>query len=347
MTVRRHPVRQHPRRTATGVSVVGQHMRGEGVTRNQARRTASALPDVAIRRVGNCQICERDIKLEPHVDRMVHHGYERPGDGAIHGDCFGVGEPPYELSCELVKRFRSMIQSRLNDANAFLAKLNSGTIEQFTVVEHPYPKYQPTKVTYTRAQHGGTYKWDRALQSVIHNTESSIRFDTDLVHKLTRRIDDWGPRPIRTVEELTAELARKSAVNIAARDAQRAVRDAKIAATTEKRRAVDAKRRQIRDEFMMAAIATAARKAAGEDVQKDLERLSKTLGSEAFRKACDGWLHKLNAGPLERWEERDRERKGLPPTPLRNQEFDLAMLYLGLARVRGDSRIEYLDGRTG
>jgi len=30
--------------------------------------------------------------------RMVHHGYKRPGDGAIYGDCWGVHWKPLEVS---------------------------------------------------------------------------------------------------------------------------------------------------------------------------------------------------------------------------------------------------------
>ena len=62
------------------------------------------------RYIGNCQICEGDQKL--HVGRMVHHGYQRPGDGAIRGDCPGVGQVPYEVSCDLVKSYKGNVAKR-------------------------------------------------------------------------------------------------------------------------------------------------------------------------------------------------------------------------------------------
>jgi hypothetical protein len=40
-----------------------------------------------------CQICEGQFCTKG--GRMVHHGYQRPGDGAIHGDCYGVGHIPF------------------------------------------------------------------------------------------------------------------------------------------------------------------------------------------------------------------------------------------------------------
>lgn len=48
--------------------------------------------DLTTRYIGNCQICEGEQKL--HDGRMVHHGYKRPGDGQIDGDCPGVHADP-------------------------------------------------------------------------------------------------------------------------------------------------------------------------------------------------------------------------------------------------------------
>ena len=46
--------------------------------------------------IGLCPVCMNRIKCQG--ERLVHHGYKRPGDGCIHGDCFGVGREPHELS---------------------------------------------------------------------------------------------------------------------------------------------------------------------------------------------------------------------------------------------------------
>lgn len=74
-----------------------------------ARTPAAA--ETATRHVGNCQICEGDQKLLD--SRMVHHGYRRPGDGVIHGDCPGVGEVPYEVSCDLIKSHKTGLEAML------------------------------------------------------------------------------------------------------------------------------------------------------------------------------------------------------------------------------------------
>ena len=59
--------------------------------------------ETATRLLGTCPVCEGTFKTRE--GRMVHHGYERPGDGMIHGDCFAVNRLAYELSCDATKEF--------------------------------------------------------------------------------------------------------------------------------------------------------------------------------------------------------------------------------------------------
>jgi hypothetical protein len=52
--------------------------------------------DTSTRYIGLCAVCEGRVKVQSN--RLVHHGYRRPGVGYIIGDCFGVGREPHELS---------------------------------------------------------------------------------------------------------------------------------------------------------------------------------------------------------------------------------------------------------
>src|SRR5271157_2183951 len=79
------------------------------------------------RYIGNCQICEGDQKL--HDGLMVHHGYRRPGTGYIVGDCPGVGEVPYEVSCELIKAHVARLKVYVKNRKAYLAALQSGRVK--------------------------------------------------------------------------------------------------------------------------------------------------------------------------------------------------------------------------
>lgn len=65
-----------------------------------------------IKRAGTCQACFRNHSMTA-AERLVHHGYERPGVGYIVGDCAGVGHEPYELSCELSKSWKASVEKTL------------------------------------------------------------------------------------------------------------------------------------------------------------------------------------------------------------------------------------------
>lgn len=52
-------------------------------------------------KMGTCQACFSVQKLPK--GRIALHGYERPGDGFIYGDCWGSHELPFEQSCEITK----------------------------------------------------------------------------------------------------------------------------------------------------------------------------------------------------------------------------------------------------
>lgn len=73
------------------------------------------------RYIGQCQVCEGDFKLLG--GRLVHHGYKRPGYGEIVGDCPGVHEPPYEVSCELVKVLLAKHEPELAAAKDYLVEV--------------------------------------------------------------------------------------------------------------------------------------------------------------------------------------------------------------------------------
>jgi hypothetical protein len=56
---------------------------------------------------GTCQACFGSFALKG--EKMVHHGYKRPGVGYIVGDCWGVGHLPYELDVEVTKSWRTRL----------------------------------------------------------------------------------------------------------------------------------------------------------------------------------------------------------------------------------------------
>ena len=81
---------------------------------------------------GTCQACFRVQALAKNV--LVHHGYTRPGHGYISGDCAGVGHAPYELSCDLTRRWADSSRARLEGWRAELARWEADTIDTRHIV---------------------------------------------------------------------------------------------------------------------------------------------------------------------------------------------------------------------
>lgn len=62
------------------------------------RITKRYAEDMATRQVGTCGFCGKEFRVQQ--DKLVLHGYKRPGTGETVGRCPGANLAPYELSPE-------------------------------------------------------------------------------------------------------------------------------------------------------------------------------------------------------------------------------------------------------
>ncbi len=167
------------------------------------------------RYLGNCQICEGDFKL--HEGKMVHHGYKRPGDGYIHGDCVAVGQPPYEVSCEIIKSVIPQVKAQRDNQVKYLAKLeNKEVLEISSIGYDRWTKRITTETFYVTTM--DPYRWERLEESKITETKGRILSLESEIKRFEKRVADWKPMPIRTTEE---EVQKAAAVK-AERDARKA-----------------------------------------------------------------------------------------------------------------------------
>lgn len=199
----------------------------------------------ATRHIGNCQICEGDFKV--HLGTMVHHGYQRPGHGYIVGDCGGVNQLPYEVSCELIKSYKAGLETFLTEKKAALVDLEAGKVTRITTSRQGRNGQIEKKVFVAGVT--SLYTWLDAVSNRTYDLKSTIRQVKFDIERMTKRIADWEPKPIRTVEEeMEKEQVAKNARK-AVKDAARAERLAKQAATKAKQDALKAKRAAIVEEF--------------------------------------------------------------------------------------------------
>lgn len=104
-----------------------------------------SMPAVDAEPSGTCQICFRD--QQTRKGRLVLHGYKRPGEGYIIGECWGVSYAPFEVSCDRTKQFiTAILHPWLAKCEARLAELQAG----------------PASLPYTGGVWIGTEKTSRA-----------------------------------------------------------------------------------------------------------------------------------------------------------------------------------------
>ncbi len=84
-----------------------------------AKKAAVAASRVG--RDGECQICQHRQILSSK-GTLVLHGYERPGNGYILGDCFGTGRKPWEVACDaLAEWIEKLKRASAENARAAIA----------------------------------------------------------------------------------------------------------------------------------------------------------------------------------------------------------------------------------
>lgn len=84
---------------------------------------------------GTCGCCFENMKRESNSrGALVLHGYRRPGDGATHGRCYGVGYRPFEVSPEATQEYLTdVLVPQHERAQRHLAFLLSGEVKSLTV----------------------------------------------------------------------------------------------------------------------------------------------------------------------------------------------------------------------
>lgn len=144
-----------------------------------------------------CQVCEGNYRLRG--ERVVLHGYARPGDGHAHGRCPGVGESPYELSCEAVERHGAAVRAGIPSTEQRLADLREPG--KVTYLERLRVRGSDRRVEVRQYALGVSepLDWDAALRAVSCDVESRLAWARSEVARCERRVAAWQLRPVREV----------------------------------------------------------------------------------------------------------------------------------------------------
>jgi hypothetical protein len=177
---------------------------------------------------------------------MVHHGYRRPGNGSIRGDCPGVGYEPYEVSCELIKIYKSNLEDSVQEHEAHLDELQEGRVQEIRRME--LKNRVETTVIYVRGQVPDR-DFERVLRERIREVTHRIHYLKLEIGRYTIRIANWKLLPLRTVEEEEVKETVSRAVRAEEVAKRREAKLAKEAATRAKKEALKVKRAAIEAEF--------------------------------------------------------------------------------------------------
>jgi hypothetical protein len=132
---------------------------------------------------GSCPVCFQNIKLSN--EKMVLHGYRRPGTGTVHGSCFGVGYPAFELSVKGTKAYREVVENQTDSTERYLKKLKSDEVESLNT------GYRETKVI-SKGEPG----WERALKQAIDSEERNLKSLKETLQDYTNLVTHWKIRPL-------------------------------------------------------------------------------------------------------------------------------------------------------
>jgi hypothetical protein len=151
------------------------------VVKGRAPSSAAALPLNPNKVVKTCPCCFRAIAVVS--GKMVHHGYQRPGQGWQTASCPGIRFKPLEVSNEglvwMVEQHKSALDN-LKKSHADRDSIDSLQIKR---------ERQIVKIS-----RDDTF-WHTAFSRHVAELESQIRQTESSLRLLSKQLEGWKPEP--------------------------------------------------------------------------------------------------------------------------------------------------------
>lgn len=158
--------------------------------------------------IGTCGVCFGEFKLLPKAKEgkerdlpgLVLHGYQRPGLGYIHSNCYGEFWPPYELSCEVTKKMKERLEQSLQGSTDYLRRLTSGEVTSFTITEVKVDPLSPSNkvpsLKSVKKEDMDPREWAKLLKKNVGEVTDTITDLNRVIRTLTKAIADWKLMPL-------------------------------------------------------------------------------------------------------------------------------------------------------
>lgn len=170
---------------------------------------------------GTCQACFHSQVITGSKQTLVLHGYQRPGDGMLRGDCLGHGHLPYELSCDLTKELLARAQRSLEAIKLRRDLLVADKVETL-VIEVANPEHTSYRSTAPRTKlitigrdydgkdnYGRNFEYHRG--AAVGRAESDIKSTECTVAFYGKMVADWKLAPEALRDHATVVREEKAA----------------------------------------------------------------------------------------------------------------------------------------
>lgn len=148
--------------------------------KGRAPSTKPAAPVNPDKDVKTCPCCFRSIAVR--AGKMVHHGYDRPGNGHQTASCWGIEYPPLEISTAGLEWLISFHDGMLKEDTRLLRELPKATKISF-LVQKPKLRLE----TITPEDEG----WHRAYEIRKGELEGDIRNRRYNLTVFRRHLKEW------------------------------------------------------------------------------------------------------------------------------------------------------------
>lgn len=155
-------------------------------------------PERTLDNTGTCPICSKNVKLDG--GRLVRHGYEVLHH-QFHGDCFGVGYEPIEVSNQGIVDFitwnTKQSEKTQTVLNAHLAAVADGTLQQ-QMWKTKAIKHNAMYKLFTRSEMEALEPghFDHVSRETVRDLEFQVKQYGSNVNVMKQKLDVWAPRPL-------------------------------------------------------------------------------------------------------------------------------------------------------
>ncbi len=148
---------------------------------------------------GTCGVCGQNVK-RGRFGKLVHHGYQRPGDGSLYGQCFGTDYPPIELSNVVLYSYVEQLKKWLHGKKSLLESYKDMATNSVQTIQssfrtmvrdnvHPYGTTLRSHVPLVVSR--GNPLFDQVLKEESNRVEAEIRSLENEIKMRLQQIDDW------------------------------------------------------------------------------------------------------------------------------------------------------------